>query len=266
MKVIRRFLGRRASAEVVTSHSTSTEPPAPERDVYVVGDIHGRLDLLERLLEAIDADLTKRAIEDPQLVFVGDYIDRGDQSAEVLRRLRELEMAHCDNVVCLMGNHERMMLDFIDNPPRYGPRWLRNGGLQTLASFSVSAAGVGETVAPEVFINLSDELRDRIGKNLEAWVRHQPLVWNSGTLWVVHAGVDPATPMPDQNAKALLWGHGDFFKSGRADGQWVAHGHTIMDHPLADNHRISVDTGAVYTSRLTAALIRQNGSVSFIST
>ena len=102
-------------------------PLAPDRPLAVIGDVHGRDALLGRLLGTI----AERAPE-AQVVLVGDLIDRGEQSAEVLRRV-----AGRGDLVCVRGNHEAMCLEFLDDPEAYGPRWLFNGGLQTLASFGV---------------------------------------------------------------------------------------------------------------------------------
>jgi serine/threonine protein phosphatase 1 len=118
--------------------------PLPGVDTYVVGDVHGRADLLERVLEAIDADIGQIRARNPQLVFVGDYIDRGPDSAAVLRRMLELSTELPNNVTCLLGNHERMMLDFLVDPVSRGPRWLRSGGTSTLESFGLHTGALAK--------------------------------------------------------------------------------------------------------------------------
>ena len=97
-------------------------PVTPDGPFYAVGDIHGRIDLLDRLLEIIDADIAETPGLKPHLVFVGDYVDRGEHSADVLARLMHLTAALPDQTVCLMGNHEKMMLDFLRKPVERGPR------------------------------------------------------------------------------------------------------------------------------------------------
>ncbi len=240
------------------------DPPQPDRPVYVVGDIHGRIDLLDRLLALIETDAaTLGHPAAPMLVLVGDYIDRGDDSAAVLSRAFALQTERPDSVVCLLGNHEKMMLDFIDTPAR-GPRWLRNGGLQTLMSLGLGGV-LADGMSDEELAALSVDLHRALPDGIEDWLRGLPLVWNSGNLWVTHAGADPSVAMPDQTRRVMLWGHRDFDAVPRQDGQWVAHGHFVFDTPSAKDGRIATDTGGVYTGRLTAARIVP-GAVSFLST
>lgn len=229
-------------------------PPQPLEVVRVVGDIHGRADLLDRLLSSIE--------QDGHLVFVGDYIDRGDESKTVLERLMQLQRQAPDHVTCLMGNHERMMLEFLDFPVEKGSRWLRNGGLQTLASFSIG--GVSEASSSEALETASSRLRAAISEDLELWLRALPLKWQSGNLWVTHAAADPDIPMEAQDPKVLQWGHREFLQKHRNDGVWVAHGHTVVAEPEFQKSRISVDTGAYYTGRLTCATITPDQDVSFV--
>lgn len=221
-------------------------PIAPDTPFQAVGDIHGRADLLERLLEKLDPAL--------QTVFVGDYVDRGEESAQVLTRLKD------SDAICLKGNHEQMMLDFLDAPERRGPLWLHNGGLQTLASFGV---GLAEST-PEALGQARDALHEAMGKELRDWLRALPLDWQTGNVAVVHAGADPALPIDDQAPDTLIWGHPEFDSVQRADGIWVVHGHTIVGGPSAEDGRVSIDTGAFATGRLTAATVTA-GDVSFLT-
>lgn len=237
-------------------------PLAPEQDLFVIGDIHGRADLLERLLEQLDGQIPQEGA----LIFVGDYVDRGEESALVLRRLQALSTPGATpfEVTCLMGNHERMMLDFLDNPARNGPRWNRYGGLQTMASFGLGY--VSDTADENAWNDQRDQLREALGPDLEAWLKALGLSRTSGNVSVVHAGADPTLPIAAQSSQTLLWGHEDFDTTPRGDGQWVAHGHTIVDMPGERAGRIAVDTGAYATGRLTAALIGRNGTLNFTST
>jgi len=232
-------------------------PARPDRLLYAVGDIHGRDDLLGRIVEKIRADADGRPHD---LVFVGDYIDRGDGSAAVLEHLREMEEGG-DNVICLLGNHERMMLDFLDNPAASGRHWLRNGGLQTLASFKVG--GVTENSDEAAMTAARDKLRKALGKT-EKWLRNRPRSFRSGNMLVVHAAADPRLPVDAQEEKTLLWGHPAFRAEPRQDGIWVIHGHTIVDLPEPVQGRIGIDTGAYATGRLTAVAVDQ-GDVRFLA-
>ncbi|WP_353348216.1 metallophosphoesterase family protein [Aquicoccus sp. SU-CL01552] len=235
-----------------------TAPIAPDRAFCVIGDIHGRADLLLELGEKV-AGL---ALGLP-MVFVGDYIDRGDQSAEVLRLLHAAWSDNPEGVHCLMGNHEAMCLAFLDDPEKAGPRWMRHGGLQTLASFGIG--DVGEVSSGATYVRARDALALAMGDPLIEWMRGLPLRWSSGNVTVVHAGADPARPLDAQDSRTLLWGHRDFISTPRDDGQWVVHGHTIVDAPLAEAGRIAIDTGAYATGTLTAALCDESGA-QFVST
>lgn len=232
---------------------TFDAPLAPDHPFVAIGDIHGAAPLLESLLGRIEADYP-----DIPIVCVGDLVDRGEDSATVLRRVHAL-CTGSRRVYCLMGNHERMMLDFLDDPEKNGPRWLRYGGLQTLASFKVSYRG------PQDLAHAADALEAALGTGLLEWLRALPTSWQSGNVAVVHAGANPAKPMSDQSEAALLWGHPEFGKTPRTDGVWVVHGHTIVEGAVTENGLISVDTGAYASGVLTAALIGVDG-VTFMST
>ena len=215
------------------------DPVAPETPFLAVGDIHGRADLLNSLLN--------KAPDFP-VVCVGDYVDRGDHSAEVLRILHARP-----DIICISGNHERMMLQFVQQPEEYGPRWLRYGGLQTLASFGVS--GLTEATTGSALSKARNQLVDAMGEDMLSWLNRMPTRWRSGNVAVVHAGADPGLPIEDQSNRTLQWGHPDFHKTARQDGVWVVHGHTIVDQGHVSEGRIAVDTGAYATGRLTVALI-----------
>jgi len=239
------LLGRLFGRKEVTTAQEYIEveipPIAVEHPFAAIGDIHGCDDLLVRLLDKLSQEAP-----DATLVFVGDYIDRGEQSAQVLRRLMALEGA-----IFLLGNHERMCLDFIDHPEEKGPRWLRNGGLQTVASFGVSGSA-NDPVA------LRDQLVAEMGDNMIAWLRDLRLTYQNGNVYGVHAAAHPEKPIEGQGEKPLIWGHPKFAKQPRRDGLWVVHGHTIVDMPQVSQGVVSIDTGAYATERLSAAIFAGN--------
>lgn len=212
--------------------------PAPDAPVAVIGDVHGCAGLLEKALDQAEAPV----------VLVGDYIDRGEQSADVLRML-----AARRDLTCLIGNHEDMLLRFLVDPKKEAGRWLGNGGLQTLASFGLDGTAGGQPA------DLRDRLQEAMGPKLLAWLHGLPSYWQSGNLAVVHAGADPALPMAEQRPQVLRWGHPAFEKRPRSDGLWIAHGHTIVPRPVIAAGRISVDTGAFATGRLSMALVTPDG-------
>lgn len=229
--------------------SVFNAPFRPECAFAVIGDVHGRADLLAQIGTLIE-DLPG----DVPLVCVGDYIDRGDDSRAVLEMLYGKTLTARRDVICLKGNHEAMCLDFLDGRPGAGRSWVRHGGLQTMASFGVSGVGPGSGRAD--FARARDALALAMGDSLIEWMRALPLSWSSGNIHVVHAAADPDLGMEAQPEQTLLWGHPEFLHRSRGDGQWIIHGHTIMDHPVIESGRIAIDTGAYATGRLTAAVLR----------
>lgn len=221
-------------------------PPAPNAPFRAAGDIHGRADLLARAL----------ARTGPPLICVGDYIDRGPDSATVLRTL-----ATRPDVTCLMGNHEAMLLAFFEAPDREGPRWLRNGGVETLASFGISPAP--DPRSPAALATTAEALRVAMGDALLDWLRGLPSLWQSGNVAVVHAGADPARPLDAQTPETLHWGHPSFPGRRRRDGVWIVRGHVIVPEPHAADGVVSIDTGAWATDRLTVTTIAPDGTIRF---
>lgn len=228
----------------------------PDNPFFAVGDIHGHATLLDDILARIGP---KR---DDRIVFLGDYIDRGPASFAVLKKLFALSQDRPDRIVCLMGNHERMMLDFIDDPLGVGVQWLRCGGRETLASFGVQSP-IRPT--PDETLDLCAAFEDVIPRELLAWLRQLPLIWQTGNMWCVHAGMDPLRPPNKQKSSTFLWGHPAFMAMPRSDDLCVVHAHTVVSQPTNYGSRIALDTGAYKTGQLTAAFIDQ-GRCSFIST
>jgi serine/threonine protein phosphatase 1 len=219
------------------------DPVCPDEPFIAIGDVHGRFDILQRFPENNVGG---------QIIFLGDMIDRGEQSADVLNVLFAVP-----GIICLMGNHEEMMLDFIAQPQAQGGRWLRYGGLQTLASFGVW--GISETSTGGELERARDALVEAMGQDLIDWISGLPKCWTSGNVAFVHAGADPTVPIDAQKNRALLWGHNDFGKVPRKDGMWIVHGHTITEQPMMKPGIISIDTGAYATDNLTAATIMDGG-------
>lgn len=236
-------------------------PLTPERPFVAIGDVHGRADLLAALDSRIAAEAGAEGLP---VVFLGDYVDRGEQSREVLGMLMDATTQDRARITCLMGNHERMLLDVLDAPEIHAARWLRNGGLQTLMSFGVRPPQ-GQSHDIDALFDMRAALAEAMGEAMIDWLRARPLTWQSGNVWAVHAGADPAQPMAAQEAGVLLWGHSEFRRQPRPDGQWVIHGHSIVAAPQVAGGRIAVDTGAYATGRLTAAFVRA-GDVRFVET
>lgn len=232
--------------------------------IYAIGDIHGCYDLMTRLLERIVADVGRaNAADAATLVFLGDYIDRGPATSDVLAALLWLERHSPLPAIFLRGNHEQVMLDYIDHPTR-PQQWFRFGGRATLRSYGVPL--------PEDPVSDADhlELRDRIVDRLPAshldFLRRLRLTHENEHFIFVHAGIRPGVALRDQKAEDLLWIRKGFLEERRAGRKRVVHGHTWVDEkPEMREHRIGVDTGAFRTGVLTAARIRGE-AVDFIST
>ncbi|WP_292025890.1 metallophosphoesterase [Maritimibacter sp. UBA3975] len=232
-------------------------PLAPAEPVCVIGDIHGCLGLFTDLLDRAEAHADR-----PRIICVGDYVDRGERSCEVLDLLHERDGK--DGFTCLQGNHEEIMLDFLTDASGHGRRWLRFGGLQTLASYGIG--GVTEQSGGDAAETAAAALAEALGPEKIAWLRDMPLLFQTGTLAVVHAGADPALPMEEQSGSTFKWGHSAFGNTPREDGLWIAHGHTIVDEVVQADGVISLDTGAYATGCLSGMVIRPDGTTELIQT
>lgn len=229
--------------------------PRPEAPICVIGDLHGRADLLGKMFERIG--------QEPQgakarIITLGDMIDRGPNSARVLATLHAAQLANPSRMICLMGNHERMMLDFLLAPDARTAGWLRVGGAQTLQSYGIAPPDPNETDL-EVLDAVRMDLARALGPDLLAWLDARPAMWREGRFAATHAGADPYHPMERQSRDALLWGHPRFGQMTRRDGVWIAFGHWVVDQPMADQGRIAVDTGAYETGLLSAAWLDKGG-------
>ncbi|WP_038147140.1 metallophosphoesterase [Thioclava atlantica] len=229
--------------------------PRPDAPVCIIGDIHGRADLLDAMFARIAAEPEAARA---RIVTLGDMIDRGPDSAQVLSLLHAAQRENPARMVCLMGNHERMMLDFLISPDVHTVRWLNAGGAETLLSFGITPPDPGHP-DPGVLDELRMELARAIGPDLLAWVDARPLVWRDGRIAATHAGADPYHPLERQSPDALLWGHPRFATAPRRDGVWIAYGHWIVEQPFAGEGRIALDTGAFNTGVLSAAWIDRKG-------
>ncbi len=227
-----------------------------DRRIYAIGDIHGRADLLEILLARIDED-RQDADRPAEIVFLGDYVDRGDQSKSVIdlclaTKQRVSNDPRLTNVVFLRGNHEAAMQGFLDDPVE-GAVWLSYGGLATVESYR--AKGPANPVRPDDFIALSDGLKDALPDEHIQFLQNLTVFYQAGDYVFVHAAVHPSLPLADQPAETLYWGHKGFLEKPWIEPFKVVHGHTITDTPDVRSFRIGIDTGAYYTDCLTALCI-----------
>jgi serine/threonine protein phosphatase 1 len=233
------------------------------RVVYAVGDIHGRLDLLDALLETITADAASLGRQErPVLVFVGDYIDRGPASKAVIDRLiglkAESERGVGFELRALMGNHEQTLLQFLDSPD-VGPSWSEFGGGETLASYGVMRPpGRGDA---ESWRAVQEQFRESLPAEHLTLLQGLELSARYGDYLFVHAGVRPGVAWNDQEPEDLLWIRNDFLTLPHRLDCVVVHGHTPDSEPFVGGDRINVDTGAYATGVLTAVRLTESPPV-----
>ena len=232
---------------------------APENvRVYAVGDIHGRHDLLVKLFAQIEADAARAPETQRELIFLGDYMDRGLYSRQTLDWLIGFPASPAGpryRLTCLRGNHEEMLLNFIKNPES-GQVWLENGAYETLLSFGLRLSS--PQPKPETFRHLSEQLLLKLSPNYLKFLSQRPLARTVGDYFFVHAGIDPDKPIAKQKPTDLLWIRDKFLESDRQFEKIIVHGHSITPLPDARPNRIGIDTGAYGTGRLTCLVLCGN--------
>jgi len=236
-----------------TSRSKSA-PPASRvgRLVYAIGDIHGRLDLFERMIQHIRADEMAVA-ERPLIVLLGDYVDRGPDSAGVLSRVLKLQAEPWCDVEVLLGNHEESLLKFLQTA-QHGPAWVDYGGGSTLGSYGLALPASRSDPAQW------EETRKAFAAALPpahlALLNAMKYLLKVDDYVFVHAGVRPDQPLEAQGPETFLWVRGAFMASEKACDYVVVHGHTPEDTPADKRWRIGVDSGAYATGILTAVRLK----------
>jgi serine/threonine protein phosphatase 1 len=218
--------------------------------LYAVGDVHGRLDLLRDLHARIAADLVRRPTQAFRIIHLGDYVDRGPDSAGVIAHL--VEFCRDGDAVCLGGNHDAMVRDFLRKPASCGEQWLANGGDETLASYGVPTPP-GATLK-----TLRKALEDAMPPEHRAFFESLPLTERHGDYLFVHAGVRPGVAMKKQKEQDLLWIRDPFLTSAADHGAVVVHGHTITPEPVVRPNRVGIDTKAWATGRLTCLTLEDD--------
>ncbi len=224
---------------------------AENERIYAVGDIHGRADLLNEMFKRIAMDaVTHEDERNPRIILLGDYIDRGDNSRDVIDLMISVsESLPEGRLTFLLGNHEAALLSFLQDPTERS-EWLRFGGLQTLSSYGV--APPKSNPSPEDLVAVADALRTAMGKeHIDFMMSFQRYI-KSGDVVFVHAGLDTGASLNEQDDEAMLWGRSDFIETGGIDGLRVIHGHYDASEPVMLPSRVCVDTGAYYSGRLTA--------------
>lgn len=247
MSLWSRLLGRRA-AQAPVPRAPVVPQVLAEGPLYAIGDIHGHLDRFAALEEAILADARARGEQTARVVTLGDYVDRGPDSAGVLDRLLDPPPAGIERLA-LRGNHEAMFADFLDAPRANHP-WLGMGGRETLASYGLYPDGIAAAGR-----HLDSTLRAFVPEEHRTLLDALPMAATTATHFLCHAGVDPAVPLEAQGERALLWIREPFLGHGAPLARIVVHGHTPAEGVEILDWRINVDTGAYSGGPLSAVRI-----------
>jgi serine/threonine protein phosphatase 1 len=214
--------------------------------IYAIGDIHGRLDLLYDLIDLLHLDARSRPPLRNRVVILGDFIDRGPDSRQLIELLNSRQSA---DFIVLKGNHEAALLDALRGDIAALDLWMQYGGDATLRSFDV-AEHIITSDDPQMLVQAA---RKAIPKRLVKWMDSLPLYHRAGPYFFVHAGIVPGVPLARQSAKDMLWIRQDFTDSPDMHEAMIVHGHTVYEEGVFfASNRIGVDTGAYRTGKLSA--------------
>jgi serine/threonine protein phosphatase 1 len=220
--------------------------PEGER-VYAIGDLHGCDDLLVQLLDRIAVDDADRGPAKTTLIFLGDLVDRGPASAQVVERLRLLALARPDTRF-LKGNHEEIFLGAVEGEPKALRLFCRIGGRETVLSYGLS----GERYDRLDYEEFARELKQLVPREHTAFIESFEDMIVIGDYVFVHAGVRPGVDLEEQRPQDLRWIRDPFLDHDKPLGKMVVHGHTISHEIEMRPHRIGVDTGAYTSGQLSA--------------
>ena len=249
--VWKRIFGRPAQ-------SRSSKPrTAPGARVYAVGDVHGRADLLTRTFAKIDADADRHPDKRCQTVLVGDYVDRGPDSSRVIDLLIAREQVQ--ETIPLIGNHEVMMLQFLDSSDLWDA-WAPLGGVQTLLSYGLRPS---QRMSAAQSAELAKAFAAALPPRHRAFLARLPYTFESGDYLFVHAGLRPGVPLAKQEFEDLIWIRDEFLNFKGRFEKVVVHGHTPAEKPELLPNRINIDTGAFATGHLTC-LVLDDDKVNFL--
>ncbi len=229
------------------------EARVPEgQRIYAFGDLHGRDDLAAELHAAIAADMACEPAAEVTVVSLGDLIDRGTGSHAVVAGMA----AGFPGAVTIgvRGNHEQMLLDFLEDPQRNGHQWFRNGGGETLRSYGIDT-GSRERPRPEELARIRDAFARAIPPAELVFLQRMPVSHTVGDYFFAHAGARPGVALAEQSPTDLLWIRPRSADSDPPAEKVVVHGHTPVEQPFLGKFRINLDTGAYFTNQLTCLVL-----------
>lgn len=238
-----------AAPESVLPEVRVFSAPAGMR-VYAVGDIHGQSRLLTRMLAAIARDAAEHPAEKTVQIFLGDYIDRGLHSREVIDQLIARPPSGHERI-CLMGNHEEALLGFLDDPTTLRG-WANFGGYATLASYGVD---IPKSMSPATLVELRDRFRQNLPVAHMAFLKNLQLTYALGDYRFVHAGVMPGIPWEKQKREHLLWIRDPFLHHAGFFEHYIVHGHSPVRVPEIFPHRANLDVSAAEKPSLCCLVI-----------
>lgn len=229
-------------------HFLDAEGPAGIR-IFAVGDIHGRLDLLEAMHARIQEDLASNPPGDWRIIYLGDYCDRGPDTRGVIAHLIAQREAD-QRVIALRGNHDQSFLDFVGvgDSIRLFERF---GGFETAGSYGVNADFSS--------LQAATATKEKLVANMPAehlrFLTELPLTAEYGDFFFCHAGIRPGVPLSEQDPHDLIWIRDEFLGDTRLHPKIVVHGHTPVTEPEIMPNRVGVDTGAYQSGELSALVI-----------
>jgi serine/threonine protein phosphatase 1 len=235
----------------LASAGSGTPRGKPGCRAYAVGDIHGRLDLLNALLAEIEADIAARPPVKTFIIFLGDLIDRGPESAGVVERLRTFRPTYA-RPVFLGGNHEEVLLEILHGKLGVLPSWLKFGGAECAESYGIDVEALRQADERKAI----EMVRAKVPRAHREFLESFADTFRFGDYLFVHAGIRPGVALDDQDRKDLRWIRDPFLSDAKEHGFVVVHGHTIVEAVVEQPNRIGIDTGAYRTGVLTAVAVQ----------
>ena len=220
--------------------------------IYAIGDVHGYLNLLETLHQKINVDLKKHPVSEYRIIFTGDYIDRGPDSAGCVEYLVNL-LADNNNVICLKGNHEDKLEQFLIKPAEVADSFFTYGGVDCATSYGVDMTGYRGTIDEK--LQKCAELGEKIPEHHRKFYSHLPATVTYGDYLFTHAGVRPGIALDQQSDHDLIWIRYDFISSQALYDKVIIHGHTPAYPMEILPNRINVDTHAYHTGVLSCIVL-----------